>query len=93
MSKPTIITFTGAWRGYSAGEVAGFDEDVAQKLIDSGKAEAYAGKKAKKPSPATSSNGSKSALAPEPGPGGDDNGPDNGPDEGGPDSGSDDEKP
>jgi hypothetical protein len=43
--KPTIITFILPWRGYSAGETAGFDDDVAQKLIDGGAAEAYTGKK------------------------------------------------
>jgi hypothetical protein len=43
--KPTIITFLTPWRGYSVGETAGFDDDVAQKLIDGGAAEAYSGKK------------------------------------------------
>ncbi|WP_433884892.1 hypothetical protein [Pseudomonas vranovensis] len=44
-----IITFTGSWRGYGKGEVAGFEEDVAQSLIDGGRAELYEGKKNGKP--------------------------------------------
>ncbi len=67
MSKPTIITFTGPWRGYSAGEVAGFDDDVAQKLIEAGKAEPYTGKKAKKASPAPTATDGKSPSVPEAG--------------------------
>lgn len=43
-----IVMFTGAWRGYGKGEVAGFEEDVAQSLIDGGRAELYEGKKAGK---------------------------------------------
>lgn len=43
-----IVTFTGSWRGYGKGEVAGFEEDVAQSLIDGGRAELYEGKKAGK---------------------------------------------
>ncbi|MDD1979001.1 hypothetical protein [Pseudomonas tussilaginis] len=92
MSKPTIVTFTGAWRGYSAGEVAGFEEDVAQKLIDSGKAEPYTGKKGKKPSPAPASSSGKPVAAPASGPTADDGGPDGGPDEDG-GTGNDEEKP
>lgn len=48
MSK-TIITFAKNWRGYAAGETAGFSETIAAALIDSGHAE-EAGKKTKKPS-------------------------------------------
>ena len=48
MSK-TIITFAKNWRGYAAGETAGFSETVAAALIESGHAE-EAGKKSRKPS-------------------------------------------
>jgi hypothetical protein len=41
MSKPVPVTFLKPWRGYSAGEVAGFDKDVATKLKDNGVAETY----------------------------------------------------
>lgn len=43
-----IVAFTGSWRGYSKGEVAGFEEDVAQSLIEGGRAELHDGKKAGK---------------------------------------------
>lgn len=46
MSK-AIITFVKNWRGYAAGETAGFDEAVATELIDGGYA-AEAGKEAGK---------------------------------------------
>lgn len=36
MSKLTPVTFTKAWRGYSAGETAGFSAEQAQALIDGG---------------------------------------------------------
>ena len=48
MSK-TIITFAKNWRGYAAGETAGFSETIAAALIESGHAE-EAGKKSRKPS-------------------------------------------
>lgn len=60
-----IVVFTGSWRGYSKGEVAGFEEDVAQSLIDGGRAELHDGKKTGK------SGGGKSKTAPaakQPGP-------------------------
>lgn len=53
-----IVTFTGSWRGYGKGEVAGFEEDVAQSLIDGGRAELYEGKKTGK------SGGSKGKAPP-----------------------------
>jgi hypothetical protein len=34
MSKLTPVTFTKSWRGYSAGETAGFTAEQAQALID-----------------------------------------------------------
>ncbi|TRO33878.1 hypothetical protein EQ845_16645 [Pseudomonas putida] len=43
-----IVVFTGSWRGYSKGEVAGFEEEVAQSLIAGNRAELYDGKKAAK---------------------------------------------
>ena len=51
MSK-TIITFARNWRGYAAGETAGFSETIATALIESGHAE-EAGKKTRKPSKPT----------------------------------------
>lgn len=45
-----IVTFARNWRGYAAGETAGFDEKIAQALIDSGFAEeAESGRKPRKP--------------------------------------------
>ncbi|MFJ2548534.1 hypothetical protein ACIOVF_18965 [Pseudomonas sp. NPDC087612] len=46
MSK-TIVTFEKNWRGYAAGETAGFDAGVAESLIGSGYA-VEAGKPASK---------------------------------------------
>ncbi|HDS1679159.1 TPA: hypothetical protein QEM39_000636 [Pseudomonas putida] len=60
-----IVVFTGSWRGYSKGEVAGFEKDVAQSLIDGGRAELHDGKKTGK------SGGGKvktGQAAPQPGP-------------------------
>lgn len=53
-----IVVFTGSWRGYSKGEVAGFEENVAQSLIEGGRAELHDPKKAGK------SSGGKSKPAP-----------------------------
>ena len=36
MSKLISVTFVKAWRGYSKGEVAGFEPKVAQGLVDAG---------------------------------------------------------
>lgn len=36
MSKLTPITFAKSWRGYSAGETAGFTAEQAQQLLDAG---------------------------------------------------------
>ncbi|MFV3383113.1 hypothetical protein [Pseudomonas sp. NY15354] len=52
-----IVEFTGSWRGYGKGEVAGFEEEVAQSLIDGGRAQLYDKKGAK-------SGGAKSKTAP-----------------------------
>jgi|UPI000696E7F7 hypothetical protein len=43
-----IVEFTGSWRGYGKGEVAGFEEDLAQSLVDGGRAQLYEGKKSGK---------------------------------------------
>jgi len=51
MSK-TIITFTKNWRGYAAGEIAGFDEATANVLIESGYAEELGKKPNKSSKPA-----------------------------------------
>ncbi|CAM3117306.1 hypothetical protein BZK31_03370 [Pseudomonas floridensis] len=48
MSKQ-IVTFTKNWRGYAAGETAGFPQGTADALVESGYA-AEAGKKSRKAS-------------------------------------------
>lgn len=56
----TIVTFTKNWRGYAAGETAGFDETTATGLIDGEYAEAAkkGGKRAPKPAdPKTPASG------------------------------------
>ncbi|WP_095153961.1 hypothetical protein [Pseudomonas sp. Irchel 3E13] len=60
-----IVVFTGSWRGYSKGEVAGFEEDVAQSLIDGGRAELRDGKKGGK---SGSGKGKPGTTAPQSGP-------------------------
>jgi len=45
-----IIKFIGPWRGYSKDEIAGFPEDIAQSLIDAGRAELQEAKKSGKAS-------------------------------------------
>ncbi|WP_122543998.1 hypothetical protein [Pseudomonas viridiflava] len=51
MSKH-IVTFTKNWRGYAAGETAGFPQGTAEALVESGYA-TEAGKKSRKaPKPA-----------------------------------------
>lgn len=37
------VKFVKHWRGYNAGEVAGFDSDLAQRLQDGGVAEKHGG--------------------------------------------------
>ena len=36
MGKLTPVAFTKSWRGYSAGDTAGFTAEQAEKLIDAG---------------------------------------------------------
>lgn len=47
MSKPVAVKFLKSWRGYSAGEVAGFALDEAQRLVDGEVAEHFDKTKAK----------------------------------------------
>ena len=68
MSK-TIITFTKNWRGYAAGEIAGFDESTANVLIESGHAEELVKKpgktgKAAKPAAKTEKDAKPETLPP-----------------------------
>ncbi|MCS3467401.1 hypothetical protein M2401_001122 [Pseudomonas sp. JUb42] len=61
MSK-TIVTFAKNWRGYAAGETAGFSDATATALIDAAYAE-ETGKKGKRPPrPATKPLESKPDL-------------------------------
>lgn len=66
--EKVIVTFTGAWRGYSKGEVAGFEKEVAESLVEGGRAELYEGKKAGKAAGKPKSAAAP-AAAPQPGPG------------------------
>lgn len=59
MSDKVVVRFLKAWRGYSADELAGFDEEVAEGLKSKGFAEAYEKQKAGKAS--TKSSGAKAA--------------------------------
>ena len=54
-----IVTFEKNWRGYAAGETAGFDAAVAEGLIEAGYA-SEAGKPAKKGKTETGSGGAAS---------------------------------
>lgn len=50
-AKKVIVKFRKGWRGYNAGESAGFDEDVAETLV-SGEVAEYTDSKARaKPKP------------------------------------------
>lgn len=37
--KKVAVTFKKPWRGYNKGEVAGFDEETAESLVDAGLAD------------------------------------------------------
>lgn len=65
--EKVIVKFTGSWRGYSAGEVAGFTEDLAKSLVDGGRAEVHEVKKGGKPATRPKS-GQALKDAPQPGP-------------------------
>ena len=41
MSGKVIVKFTKPWRGYSPGDVAGFEESVAESLVGAGVATGY----------------------------------------------------
>lgn len=56
MSK-IIVTFEKNWRGYAAGETAGFAADVAESLVEAGYA-IEAGKQATKKGKAAAENSS-----------------------------------
>ncbi|MFV2944244.1 hypothetical protein [Pseudomonas japonica] len=71
--EKVIVTFTGAWRGYSKGEVAGFEKEVAESLVEGGRAEFFEGKKAGKAA-GKSRSAPAPATAPQPGPGPDGDG-------------------
>lgn len=59
MSDKVVVRFLKAWRGYSADELAGFDQEVAEGLKSKGFAEVYEKPKAGKSAPKTS--GAKAA--------------------------------
>lgn len=94
-----IVKFTGSWRGYSKGEVAGFEEDVAQSLIDGERAELVDAKKAKAGSKPKTPVGKPGGGEGQPGPASTDPnagggaGGDPGPDDANSDGGDDDDKP
>lgn len=79
-TEKRAVKFVLAWRGYSAGEIAGFDEKVAEQLVKSKVAEEYAAQgdnasatqtPAKQPAqrqPASTKRGKTDATAPAPGP-------------------------
>lgn len=57
-----IVLFIKAWRGYAPGEIAGFNEETAEGLIQGGFAEEYAD--AELQSPAASGKSSARTKAP-----------------------------
>lgn len=79
-TEKRAVKFLQAWRGYSKGEIAGFEENVAVQLVKSKVAEEYSadGEKvqapqspAKQPAqrqPASGKRGKTDATAPAPGP-------------------------
>lgn len=59
MSK-TIVTFEKNWRGYAAGETAGFEAGVAESLVEAGYA-SEAGKPATKKGKTAAEGGAPAA--------------------------------
>lgn len=59
----TAVKFLKQWRAYNKGDIAGFDEAVAKKLVDGEVAEIHkAGKNnARNPQPAKASTGKETA--------------------------------
>lgn len=65
MSDKIVVRFLKAWRGYSVGELAGFDAEVVKGLKTKGFAEAYeGGGTASKSKPAKASTGKPRAPKP-----------------------------
>lgn len=56
MSDKIVVRFLKAWRGYSADELAGFDEEVVEGLKSKGFAEVYEKPKASKSGTAKTSS-------------------------------------
>ncbi len=79
-TEKRAVKFLQSWRGYSAGEIAGFDENVAVQLVKSKLAEEYSadGEKASAPQnpakqpaqrqPASNKRGKTDTPAPAPAP-------------------------
>lgn len=57
-----IVLFIKAWRGYAPGEIAGFNEETAQGLVEGGFAKEYAGEGVQ-PASSTSAGGKTSTKA------------------------------
>ena len=64
MSDKVVVRFLKAWRGYSADELAGFDEEVAEGLKSKGFAEVYEGDNSAAGKSKTGKPGAKSANKP-----------------------------
>jgi hypothetical protein len=63
MSDKIVVRFLKAWRGYSADELAGFDEDVVEGLKSKGFAEVYEKPKTGKSAAAKPSNAKNAGVA------------------------------
>lgn len=63
-----IIKFIGPWRGYSKDELAGFPEDIAQSLINAGRAELQEAKKSGKAGATKPKSTQAAKEPPRPGP-------------------------
>lgn len=64
MSDKVVVRFLKAWRGYSADELAGFDEAVADGLKSKGFAEVYEadGESGRKPAKSSRATASKPSI-------------------------------
>jgi hypothetical protein len=63
MSNKVVVRFLKAWRGYSADELAGFDEEVVEGLKSKGFAEVYEKPKAGKTAAAKTSSAKNAGEA------------------------------
>jgi hypothetical protein len=63
MSDKVVVRFLKAWRGYSADELAGFDEEVVEGLKSKGFAEVYEKPKAGKAASSKASGAKNSGEA------------------------------